>query len=435
MNNNLEDVRALQEENIYLRRKVAELEQNEIQLRKLYRAIEQSPVSIVITDLEGNIEYANPKFSQVTGYTLEEALGQNPRILKSGELSPEGYKELWELVTAGREWYGEFHNKRKDGTLFWEFASISPIFDADGSITHFVAVKEEITERKQMESELQTAYQHLKSLNEHLQDELNVARRIQQNLLPPQTPNFADLDVFCFCAPAYDVGGDFYTYHFFDHDEEKERRYSFAVGDVSGKGMPAALLMAVSLVSFKIIITQAFSFSEVLSDLMTQAYSLNQFLGELDEAISPYTLTTRQNCALAYVEITCLTSDNQQSTTILRSFNAGCIMPLLRHADGSIQWVQAYGLPLGVGLGSEAEYHHVSLMLEEGDMIIMCSDGVVEAMQHTGEMFGFERWEQAVKDGPTTSSEAMIEHLQQVLADFTQGAKQHDDITLVAIRR
>src|SRR5271169_7147422 len=88
-------------------------------LRKFSRAVEQSPASVVITDTDGNIEYVNPKFTRVTGYAPDEVLGMNPRILKSGEQPPEVYRELWETITAGREWRGEFHNRKKNGDLFW----------------------------------------------------------------------------------------------------------------------------------------------------------------------------------------------------------------------------------------------------------------------------------------------------------------------------
>lgn len=122
--------------------------ENENQLRKLSRAVEQSPASVVITNLDGNIEYVNPKFTEVTGYTLEEALGQNPRVLKSGDQPVENYRELWETITSGKEWRGEFLNKKKNGELFWEAASISPIKNEKGETTHFLAVKEDITEQK-----------------------------------------------------------------------------------------------------------------------------------------------------------------------------------------------------------------------------------------------------------------------------------------------
>jgi PAS domain S-box-containing protein len=138
------------------------------QLRQLSRAVEASPVSIVITDVDGLIEYVNPKFTQVTGYTFAEALGQNPRILKTEETPPEVHDELWETLTQGREWRGEFCNRKKNGEIYWEFASISPITDASGAITHYVAVKEDITERKQAEADLRRYTEELEASNAEL---------------------------------------------------------------------------------------------------------------------------------------------------------------------------------------------------------------------------------------------------------------------------
>ncbi len=135
----------------------AERQQVEEQLRKLSRAVEQSANTIVITDTQGYIEYVNPKFTETAGYTPEEAIGQHTRLLKSGETSPEEYKRLWQTITAGHEWRGEFHNKRKNGELYWESVSISPIKDESGVITHFLAVKEDITEQKQVEAALRQA--------------------------------------------------------------------------------------------------------------------------------------------------------------------------------------------------------------------------------------------------------------------------------------
>jgi PAS domain S-box-containing protein len=133
---------------------ITEQKQAEQQLRKLSRAVEQSPASVVITDTTGRIEYTNPRFSQTTGYSAEEALGQNPRILKSGKVKPEVYEELWKTITAGGEWHGEWLNRKKNGDLFWEAASISAIRDGHGQITHYLAVKEDITERKSAEEAL-----------------------------------------------------------------------------------------------------------------------------------------------------------------------------------------------------------------------------------------------------------------------------------------
>jgi PAS domain S-box-containing protein len=123
----------------------------EEELKTLVAATEQSPISIVITDPQGKIEYVNPKFCQLTGYTAEEVWGENPRILKSGEMPDDVYSEMWRSISSGIEWRGEFHNKTKSGELYWEDVVISPILDEDRRITHFLAVKENITSQKQAE--------------------------------------------------------------------------------------------------------------------------------------------------------------------------------------------------------------------------------------------------------------------------------------------
>lgn len=133
---------------------VTEMKDAEDKVRQLSHAVEQSPASIVITDLEGRIEYVNPRFSQITGYTSEEAVGQKTSILKSGLMPAATYEELWRVIGAGGEWRGEFLNRRKSGDLYWEFASISAIRDANGRSQYYLAVKEDVTSRKQAEAEL-----------------------------------------------------------------------------------------------------------------------------------------------------------------------------------------------------------------------------------------------------------------------------------------
>lgn len=123
-------------------------------LLKLSHAIEQSPCTIIITNTNGKIEYINPKFTQLTGYLSEEVIGKNPSILRSGKTSPEEYKRLWNTIKSGREWRGEFCNRKKNGEIYWELASISPVKNDKGVITHFIAVKEDITRRKQAEKKL-----------------------------------------------------------------------------------------------------------------------------------------------------------------------------------------------------------------------------------------------------------------------------------------
>ncbi len=136
-------------------RDLTERRAGESLLRKLSAAVEHSPASIVITDLTGNIEYVNPAFTRLTGYLPEEVLGNNPRILKGGDQPEEFYREMWETIKRGDEWRGEFRNRRKDGTLFWEAASLSPILNSKNEITHFVAVKEDVTEKRDLMERLE----------------------------------------------------------------------------------------------------------------------------------------------------------------------------------------------------------------------------------------------------------------------------------------
>ncbi|HSQ46800.1 MAG TPA: PAS domain S-box protein [Lutibacter sp.] len=139
---------------------VTEIKIAEESLKKLSQAVEQSPVSIVLTDTKGNIEYANPKTLEITGYELEELIGKKPKIFSSGEKPKSDYQELWKTILSGKEWRGEFHNRKKNGNLFWELASISPILNEKGEITNYLAVKEDITQHKQILNELVVAKEH-----------------------------------------------------------------------------------------------------------------------------------------------------------------------------------------------------------------------------------------------------------------------------------
>lgn len=132
----------------------------EKKIMTLSRAVEQSPASVVITDPGGRIEYVNFKFTEVTGYSAEEAIGRRSNMLKSGEMTSEFYREMWQAISSGKEWRGEFCNKSKSGKVFWESASISPIFDNAGIIVHYVAVKEDITEQREQQERIRRLALH-----------------------------------------------------------------------------------------------------------------------------------------------------------------------------------------------------------------------------------------------------------------------------------
>jgi two-component system sensor histidine kinase/response regulator len=156
--------------------------QQEDQLRKLYLAVEQSPESIVITNISANIEYVNAAFQRVTGYTREEALGLNPRVLKSGRTPKATYDDMWATLTRGENWRGELFNRRKDGSEYAELANIAPIRQPDGVITHYLAIKEDITDKKRMSDELDRHRLHLEELVAERTEALDAALQEQSAL-------------------------------------------------------------------------------------------------------------------------------------------------------------------------------------------------------------------------------------------------------------
>jgi serine phosphatase RsbU (regulator of sigma subunit) len=177
--------------------------------------------------------------------------------------------------------------------------------------------------------------------------------------------------------------------------------------------------MAASLASFRSTVRHGFGPRELLK--------------YLDRALSDYTKNTNQNCAFIYAELTPpLPPSFDQG--LLRVANAGGISPIIKRVDGSIEWVQVGGLPLGVAGDLEFDYQEQRVPLTKGDMIVLISDGVIEAQNAERQMFGFTQFEQAIATGPTHSPSAMLEHIKNEVATFSAGAEPHDDLTMVIIR-
>lgn len=261
--------------------------------------------------------------------------------------------------------------------------------------------------------------QLIKAATARLQEDLAVAHGIQQNLLPPPRPNWPGFDVICHSAPAREVGGDLYSYHAFPPSADSRPRYALAVGDVSGKGLPAALLMAASVAH--------------LDALLKQPLTPSQRLVALDQAMIPYTESTGQNCALCYVELH-PAGEAAAPAQLIRVVNAGCIPPFVKRLDGSVEWLQTGGVPLGAGLGSQFGYPEVTASLYPGELLVLASDGLPEANNPADEILGFERVQAAIAAGPTGSAQAMLNHLLAETSAFIGQAEPHDDLTIVVLR-
>ena len=551
------------------------------ELRKLSQAVEQSVNAMIITDIHGNIEYVNPKFTESTGYTLEEVLGKNPHSLEEEQHDAKRDREIWATVSSGETWHGEFHHHHKDGAIYWEQTTISPIYDDDGCMTHFIEVREDISERKRTESALKKSQAKLETslerekerrqlsdtlrrvarivgstldqervvdliigqleyvviyhratvslLQEHIltliagrdrmggeidsysfetdkypinaqvlhkkspvlipdvsQDtrwhetqtmhginsfisapllvqgepigllavgradgapyssedaqtvfafatqvaiairnaqlheelrnrmdqELFMAQQIQRSLIPFDVPEVLGLDIAGFSQPAREVGGDFYKFSIFH-----EQHLGIAVGDVSGKGMQAALMMSLSF--------------GLLSTEVRHSVTPAALLSVINDELRSHSQYHNMNTALGYI-----TLDKDGASPgprwHLRAANAGLIAPALRRHYGGIEWLDVEGLPLGAIEGAQySEEHH---SLQPGDVLLLSSDGLVEARNKAGELFGFERLMESLKQADGQSAQTLLDCLLRDVKSFVGTADVHDDLTLVVIK-
>jgi PAS domain S-box-containing protein len=388
----------------------ASLYDNLRQSERKYRALfEDSRDAIFISGPGGEILDINPATERLFGFTRAELLRMNTVDFYA---SADDRRRLLATIAAeGAVRDFEAPLRRRDGSTVECVVTAAPRYADDGTSLGFQGIIRDMTEQRRSERERGQLLA--------LQRELDVARHIQASLLPPAHGDWPELDAVCYNAPAREVGGDFYAYHARPAAEGR-RRFAFALGDVTDKGVPAALLMAISMTSFQAIIGQS-------SDP-------GALLRQLDAAIARYTRTNRQNCALVYVEIEAAGDDPRSEVATLRAANAGCVPPLIRRAGGAVEWVDVGGLPLGTALGRQLGYASATRELARGDMVILTSDGVVEATSRSGELLGFERLERAAADGPATSAEAMLTHLRALVDTFVAGGEPHDDVTIVVIR-
>jgi len=268
---------------------------------------------------------------------------------------------------------------------------------------------------QELERALEELEEHHRLATDRLRADLALAREIQRILLPEPAPSWDGLELRCFSKPALEIGGDFYTYSASTNAKVLLSKYAVAVGDASGKGVSAALLMATALSRFDASLSRRLGSAELLA--------------HLDRELLPYTKPRRQSCALCYVEIVGVNTVRP----IMRTANAGCIPPYVKHADGSVEWIESSGPPLGLGLGSKNGYQEIVKRLAKGDTIVLTSDGVVEARNQADDLFGFARLEEVIAAGPSSSTEGMLAHLKAEVAAFVGDQDPHDDITIAVL--
>jgi len=397
-------------------------------IRKLSRAVEQSPASVIITDLNGDIRYVNPKFEAATGYTLSEVVGRNPRILKSGHTSTEEYGNLWQTISNGGTWQGELQNRRKDGTLFWERASIGPILNENGEILEYLAVKEDITELKvtldsleqrvhERTLSLKAATHDLSASNQEMMASIRYAQRIQMAILPSENElNASVAQCFLLFEPRNIVSGDFYWCH------DTGRRAFLAMGDCTGHGVPGALLSVIGM--------------ELLDKIIIEAGNgePGQILGELDAAMQR--LLKRHETDVAMndgMDIALVCFDRDAET--LHYANAQSYGLLVRNGAHTELSTQKFSIGGHASMGGKV-FHTRELPFAKGDRLYLFSDGFQDQFGGPkGKKFMRRHLRSRIMELQTLPMAQQRLALKQFFMDWKGSEGQVDDVTVIGIER
>lgn len=386
-----------------------EVERSRDQLQILATAMEYSPTSIVVTDTLGNIEYVNPHFCKISGYSSEEVVGQTPTIVKSGLTPPQNYTDLWTNIRRGDPWSGEFINANRDGTLYREEAHIAPVKDLEGRTSHYVSIQLDVTARHEAEELIKKAREK----------ELQLSAAIQQELLFGEVPaNLAGFTINCYTAALQVIDGDFYTV-----TRLGPSTFEILSGDVMGKGMTAALVGAGVKNAYR----------EAISDLLIRGMSVGlpspeQIINEIHARVADKLIDLG-----VFVTLTLLRFDH--ATNTMTWVNAGHTPTLLvRPSTGECLELLGDNLPLGVTAGEEYRQHQNQL--QPGDVLCIYSDGMSEAENNDKEQFGSERVNSLLTNlsVPGASLDHILDGMKSELNAFLDGTSLKDDTTVILVQ-
>ena len=401
---------ALEELNQRLSVTLSEVEKSRDQLQILATAIEHSPTSIVVTDINANIEYVNPYYCKLIGYSNDEVIGQKPAILNSAYKEPRKYAELWTKIGRGEAWSGEFVNVTRDGVEYREEAHIAPVKDTHGHTTHYVSVQLDITARHKAEEMIKLARQN----------EMQFHAAIQKELLFGKMPeHLLGYGIRSYTAASQIIDGDFYTL-----TQLGKNSFEILSGDVMGKGMTAALVGAGVKNAYR----------EAIADLLIRGGA--GLLPRPDEIINEVNLRVADKLIElgVFVTLTLVRFDRIGKEMIW--VNAGHTPTLLvRKARGVCDELLGNNLPLGVVENEIYCQHHTQLGSQ--DVVCIYSDGLSEAESPDQQQFGADRVRSLLTQlsvTPGSSLDDVLEGIKRELGDFVEGASMKDDTTVILIQ-
>lgn len=367
-------------------------------LRLRSAALNAAANAIVISDPAGRVIWANPAFTELTGYHLEEVLGKSLNILSSGKHDAAFFRELWATIRAGRVWRGEMVNRRRDGSLYYEEQTITPVSDERQIISHYIAIKQDVSERKRAQEALLE--------NARITYDMEVARQIQRSLLPQQSPRVAGIVCAGRWVPAAQVGGDYYD--FFPRDDGS---LDMVIADVSGHSVGAALIMI-----------------EARSVIRSQARAGGS-PAEIAAALNSL-LYDDLNRAELFVSL--FYASYAPGSRVLTYASAGHNPPLVYRRSGEFLELDAEGLILGVR--QEVPFEERRTRLEPGDLVFLYTDGITETATGSGELFGVERLRRMLREWAGAPPEKIFDAVLDRLAAFSQQATLADDVCMVVLK-
>ncbi len=385
-----------------------ELQNANMALKKYFVAIEQSPLTIVITDPQANIEYVNPAFLISTGYTQEEIKG-SPALLKSGKTPRETYQELWQILNNGEIWEGEFINKKKNGLEYFERAIIAPIKDNFGNTINYVAIKEDITNRKANERKIAEQHQQLEKAFRNIKDSINYAQTLQKSLLTlDHEVKFTLKNYHLLFIPRDQVSGDFYYVNKF------ENQMVLAVGDCTGHGVPGAFLSILSISYLDYVLHALEKIDpaqtlEILRNKIKDTFKNDQNKNGFDIALCVIDLTNNE---LTY---------------------SGAYNPLLIIRNRELLEFKAANCPIGYH-PNEKPFYNQTISLLHDDIIYLFSDGFID--QVGGEFnrkFMRKNFYQLLLDISEKPMKEQHESIKTQFKEWKGALSQVDDVTILGL--
>lgn len=447
-NNNIIGTEAVFRDITKIKKKEKEIKEKNKKLNKYYTAIQQSSATILFTNTYGEIEYVNPQFSVLTGYSFKEVIGKNPRILSSGKTPKKTIKDLWETLNKGKTWQGEFINKKKDGTLFYEKAIITPILDEKNNISSYIAIKEDVTVLKKKEEELnqlnielsnllETSEHHKKVIeNAHfqIQESINYASRIQRTILPDVILGKKFKEYFILYKPRDLVSGDFYWM------KNINNNIVVVTADCTGHGVPGAFMSMLGIAFLNEIVNDSNYRSPgiILAELREKVKKLLKQTGKEDENkdgidMTLYTIDRDSNQLFF--------AGAQRSLFIVRSINNQALningnnYKIINNSSSILYDIKGNKQPVGIHM-LEKSFDTVQIKLADDDCLYSFSDGFADQFGGSlGRKFMTKNFKYLLLE---ICKKPLIEQKQILNQKFSEwiGTKheQVDDILVLGIR-